>query len=342
MLDFVCISLPLHLFSSLSEVMEEIIPPVDPQIVEAELTESKFLRNTNNGHNKIFVFTAHDSPILMKEVGRLREITFRDAGGGTGKSVDVDEFDIMEVPFHQLIVWDPVEKEITGGYRFIHGRDIQCGRNGCMHSATAELFDFSNRFIHDYLPVSIELGRSFVQPNYQPLVNFRKGMYALDNLWDGLGAMIIENPDVKYFFGKMTMYPDYNRTARDIVLFFLRKYFPDTESLMIPRERVICESPDSVLSGIFTGRTYEENYKILIHEVKRHNQHVPPLVNAYMNLSPTMRTFGTAINHEFGEVEETGILIHIEDIYPVKKERHLKTYIQRLSSLTGLRWRRRK
>jgi len=322
--------------------MENIIDPVNKNLLEAELNESTFLRNTNNGHNKIFVFTAHDSPNLMREVGRLREITFRDAGGGTGKSVDIDEFDTMEVPFHQLIVWDPIEKEISGGYRFIHGRDIQCNFDNCIHSATAELFDFSKKFIRDYLPVSIELGRSFVQPNYQPLVNFRKGMYSLDNLWDGLGAMIIENPDVKYFFGKMTMYPDYDRTARDIVLYFLKRYFPDTETLMLPIEAVVCTTPDAVIAEMFSARTYEENYKILIHELRRHGEHVPPLVNAYMNLSPTMRTFGTAINHGFGEVEETGILIHIEDIYPRKKERHLTTYIQRLSSLKGLRWRRRR
>ena len=322
--------------------MEPIIDRIDKHLLEAELDESTFLRNTNNGHNKIYVFTAHESPNLMREVGRLREITFRDAGGGTGKSVDIDEFDTMEVPFQQLIVWDPVEKEISGGYRFIHGRDIQCARNECMHSATAELFTFSDKFTRDYLPLSIELGRSFVQPNYQPIVNFRKGMYSLDNLWDGLGAMIIENPEVKYFFGKMTMYPEYNRTARDYVLFFLQKYFPDTETLMVPNEPVIPETPDAVIAEIFSARTYEENYKILIQEVRRHGEHVPPLVNAYMNLSPTMRTFGTAINHGFGEVEETGILIHIEDIYPRKKERHLKTYIQRLSSLKGLRWRRRR
>ena len=181
--------------------MEPIIDPINKNLLEAELNESTFLRNTNNGHRKIYVFTAHDSPNLMREVGRLREITFRDAGGGTGKDVDIDEFDTMDVPFHQLIVWDPIDKEISGGYRFIHGRDIQCQSGDCVHSATAELFDFSNRFMRDYLPVSIELGRSFVQPNYQPTFNFRKGMYSLDNLWDGLGAMIIENPDVKYCTG---------------------------------------------------------------------------------------------------------------------------------------------
>ncbi|HNW74031.1 MAG TPA: GNAT family N-acetyltransferase [Bacteroidales bacterium] len=322
--------------------MEPIIDPVDKRILEAELTESMFLRNTNNGHNKIFVFNAHDAPNLMCELGRLREISFRDAGGGTGKSLDIDEFDTMEIPFHQLIVWDPVEMEIIGGYRFIHGRDIVCEQKGCVHSATAELFDFSNRFIHDLLPDSIELGRSFVQPNYQPLVNFRKGMYSLDNLWDGLGAMIIENPDVKYFFGKMTMYPQYNKEARDIVQFFLRKYFPDNETLMTPREPIVKVTPDAMISEIFSGVTYEENYRRLIQEVKRRGEFVPPLVNAYMNLSPTMRTFGTAINHGFGDVEETGILININDIYPRKKERHLKTYIQRLSALKGLRWRRRR
>ncbi len=321
--------------------MDPIIPPLDKELLEAELSEITFLRNTNNGHNKIFVFTAQEAPNLMKEVGRLREITFRDAGGGTGKSVDIDEFDTMDIPFQQLIVWDPLDREITGGYRFIHGKDINCKGSGCFRSATAELFSFTQHFVRVYLPVSIELGRSFVQPAYQPLINFRKGMYSLDNLWDGLGAMIIENPDVRYFFGKMTMYPDYNRYARDCVLYFLRRYFPDKETLMIPKEAVKTETSDPVFAALFNAMTYEENYKILVQEVRRHGENVPPLVNAYMNLSPTMRTFGTAVNHGFGEVEETGILISIGEIYPKKKERHLTTYIQKLASLKGLRWRRR-
>lgn len=322
--------------------MEEIIQPIDPELLESELTESKFIRNTNNGHNQIYIFTAHDSPNLMLELGRLREITFRDAGGGTGKSVDIDNFDTDHAPFHQLIVWNPREKEIVGGYRFIHGKDIPCTPSGCISSATAELFHFTDKFIRDYLPGSIELGRSFVQPAYQPTFNLRKGMYSLDNLWDGLGAMIIDNPDVNYFFGKMTMYPDYHKTARDIILYFLNTFFPDHEKLMIPVEPIQPETPAETLSAIFTAPTFEENYKILVQTIRKYNENIPPLVNAYMNLSPTMMTFGTAINHEFGEVEETGILIHIGDIYPQKKERHLKTYIQRLSSWRNIRWRRKK
>lgn len=322
--------------------MEPIIDPVDPQLLQEELTEQKFVRNTNNGYNKIYIFSAHDSPNLMRELGRLREITFRDSGGGTGKEVDIDEYDIMSVPFHQLIVWDPVDQQIVGGYRFVHGKDLPFDEKGKLISATAELFDFSPRFLRDYLSESIELGRSFVQPNYQPTYNFRKGMYSLDNLWDGLGAMIIDNPDVKYFFGKMTMYPQYNRTARDIVLRFLQIYFPDPEHLMRPVYPVVPETSEEMLSNVFTGATFEENYKILVQTVRKYKENVPPLVNAYMNLSPTMRTFGTSMNPFFGDVEETGILIHINDIYPRKKERHLKTYIERLSTLRNIRWRRKK
>jgi hypothetical protein len=278
----------------------------------------------------------------MRELGRLREITFRDAGGGTGKGLDIDEFDTADPPFHQLIVFNPTYKEIVGGYRFIHGNDIPCGKEGCLNSPTAELFHFSDKFIKEYIPNSIELGRSFVQPAYQPTVNFKKGMYSLDNLWDGLGAIVIENPDVKYFFGKMTMYPQYDQTARDIVLYFLMKYFPDHEGLAKPREPVIQETDPKFMDDLFTGTTFEENYKILVQQVRKHNENVPPLVNAYMNLSHTMRTFGTAINRNFGDVEETGILINIDDIYPRKKERHLKSYIRRISSLRNLKLRRKK
>jgi hypothetical protein len=322
--------------------MEPIIDPVNRALLEEELAEAHFVRNTNNGHNKIYIFTAHSAPNLMHEVGRLREDTFRDAGGGTGKSIDIDEYDTADKPCVQLIVWDPIEKEIVGGYRFIHGKNIPYTKKGELNSATAELFNYSDHFIRDYLPVSIELGRSFVQPEYQPTVNLKRGMYSLDNLWDGLGAMVVDNSDIQYFFGKMTMYPDYNRVARDAILYFLKTNFPDHEQLMTPKEEVKPETDENYLKGLFTGADYKENYKILVHEIRGHNEGIPPLVNAYMNLSPTMITFGTAINHGFGDVEETGILIKIPDIYPMKKERHLRTYMRRFSSWTSIKLRRKR
>ncbi len=306
--------------------METIISPIDRKLLETELTKDRFIRKTNNGNSSIYIFSSNDSPNLMKEVGRLREITFRDAGGGTGKSVDIDEFDEGEKAFRQLIVWNPFDQEIVGGYRITEGKNIRVEEDGTVHSPTAELFRFSKKFIKDYLPVSIELGRSFVQPNYQPQYNLRKGMYSLDNLWDGLGAIVIDHPDVKYLFGKVTMYPHYDPLARDLILYFMKKFFPDHEHLLVPVESLPILTDEKVLDSIFTGCNYDENYKILVQKVRKLNENIPPLVNAYMNLSSTMKTFGTALNRGFGDVEETGIIITVKDILDIKKDRHISTY----------------
>lgn len=306
--------------------MPSTMQPVDRALLEAELTENKFVRKTNNGNNLIYIFDYKDSPNLMQELGRLREITFKDSGGGTGNVVDIDEFDLGEKPFRQLIVWNPEDKEIVGGYRFARGDSFNFDEKGEVLSPTAELFTFSKKFIKDYLPWSIELGRSFVQPNYQPQFNLRKGMYSLDNLWDGLGAIVIDNPGYKYLFGKVTMYPHYDYFARDLVLFFLQKFFPDPDNLLIPRESLPLRHDKIFLESIFTGSTYEDNYKILVQQVRTKNENVPPLVNAYMSLSRTMKTFGTALNRGFGNVEETGIIVTISDIYEFKIDRHIATY----------------
>ncbi len=305
--------------------MKKIIEPVEKSILESELTDDKFLRTTNNGNNEIYIVTAHNSPNVMREIGRLREISFRDAGGGTGLPEDIDEFDTMENPYKQLIVWDPKDKEIVGGYRFIHCQDVEI-KDGQPQLATTELFMFSNKFLKEYLPYTIELGRSFVQPNYQPTFNLRKGMFSLDNLWDGLGAIIIEHPELKYYFGKFTMYPRFNIKARDMILYFLSMYFPDHDNLVIPHEPIELAIDTELLEHLFYGKNYKENYKILVQEVRTLKENIPPLVNAYMNLSSSMKYSGTAINHHFGEVEESAILLSIDDIYDIKKERHISTY----------------
>ncbi len=306
--------------------METIIPPVDKSILEKELTKDLFVRNANNGNNQIFVFVHDQAPNVMRELGRLREMTFREAGGGTGKSMDIDSYDTSDSPFRQLIVWDPEDKEIVGGYRFILGSDVLIGKDGQPISATSKLFKFSNQFIKEYWPVTVELGRSFVQPIYQPTINLRKGMYSLDNLWDGLGTIVIDHPEVKFLFGKITMYPDYDTFARDLILYFMKIYFPDDEDLVVPRKPLQLETREKVLKSIFTGANYDENYRILTQKVRSLKENIPPLVNAYMNLSGSMKVFGTSINPAFGNVEETAIIITIADIYDYKKDRHISTY----------------
>lgn len=308
--------------------METIIPAVDKKILLKELNEDRFLRHTNNGNNEIYIISEIDSPNVIREIGRLREITFRDAGGGTGLDIDIDEYDSGEHPFLQMILWDPREKEIMGGYRYIHCNDLEVTSDGKVSSPTAALFNYSAKFIKEYFPQTIELGRSFVQPLYQPHYNLRRGMYALDNLWDGIAALLVENKDVEYLFGKVTMYPSFDRLARDMILFFMHKYFPDPEKLIMPIESLKLTTTDKMLNTIFTGCNYQEDYKLLVNKVRKLGENIPPLFNAYMNLSATMKTFGTARNDHFGHVEETGILVTVDDIFDIKKERHFETYDQ--------------
>lgn len=303
--------------------MQEIIDPIDRGLIEMELTRDKFVKNTNSGGNAIYIVSYHTAPNVTREIGRLRELTFRDAGGGTGLDCDLDEFDIDEEnPFKQLLVWDPREKEIIGGYRFIHGKTLKRDKEGKINTPTSELFNLSEQFIAEYLPYTIELGRSYVQPMYQPTVNLRKGMYALDNIWNGLGAILIQNPDVKYYFGKITMYPHFNVEARDLILFFMRKYFGDKNKLVYPYIPLETKTSETFMSEIFDGGSYEKDYKILVQQVRQRHENIPPLVNTYMNLSATMLFFGTSLNPGFGEVEESGILVTVDDIYDFKKERH--------------------
>ncbi len=306
--------------------MEKIIPPVEREVLEAELSPDKMIRVTNNGNNQIYIVNHFNSPNVTREIGRLREITFRDAGGGTGLDCDLDHFDTCENPFEQLIVWNPDDREIIGGYRFLHCKFLKKGEDGEFHTPTFKIFRYSEGFVTEYLPHTIELGRSFVQPAYQPINNIRKGLYSLDNIWDGLGALLLMYPDTQYFFGKITMYPDFNRKARDLILTFMQKYFGDNDNLVYPVVPLPIDTDPDFLEKAFPHGVYEKDYKVLIQLVRGLGENIPPLVNAYMNLSSTMKYFGTAINDEFGAVEESGIILTIRDIYEMKIERHLTVY----------------
>ena len=309
---------------------QPIISAIDRQLIKAELTQERFLRTTNKAGNEIYIINAHNSPNTMREIGRLREIAFRAAGGGTGCEVDIDHFDTMENPCEQLIVWNPDAEEIIGGYRFILGEDIEYDAKGQPHIATSHLFHFSKKFIDNYMPYTIELGRSFVAVEYQSSQAGAKSLYALDNLWDGLGALTVKYPQIKYFFGKFTMYPSFNTTGRDMILFYLKRHFGDKQKLVTPHKPLKLESKLTLLQRLFPLKAVKENYKILNREVRALGENIPPLVNAYMNLSATMKVFGTAINDEFGDVEETGILITIKDIYEEKRNRHIVSYVESL------------
>lgn len=308
---------------------QRIIDPVDVDLIEAELTPERFLRDTNKAGNKIYVVDAHCAPNTMREIGRLREIAFRLAGGGTGKDCDIDEFDTMDPPCKQLIVWEPESRLILGGYRFICGGDIRIDEHGRPRIATSHMFNFSDKFLNDYLPYTLELGRSFVRPEYQSSRAGAKALYVLDNLWDGLGSLTVVCPDIRYLFGKVTMYPSYIQACRDMILYFMHKHFPDHDKLVTPITALKTDYEEADMAKLFTQDDFKADYKILNSEVHKYGLSIPPLVNAYMSLSPTMRMFGTAINDEFGNVEESGILLAVSEILEEKKRRHIESFTRK-------------
>ncbi|MBQ7471504.1 MAG: GNAT family N-acetyltransferase [Prevotella sp.] len=307
---------------------QEIIQPVSKELLKSELTPDKQLRMTNKSHNKIYIITAHNAPNVMREIGRLREIAFRDAGGGTGKEMDIDEFDTCENCYKQLIVWNPEAEDIIGGYRYLYGSDWEMDEHGQPKLATSHMFHFSEKFLREYMPYTVELGRSFVSLPYQSTRMGTKSLFALDNLWDGLGALTVINPKVRYFFGKVTMYPSYIRRGRDMILYFLKKHFDDKENLIVPMKPLKIEEDPKELEALFCEKNFKDDYRILNREIRKLGLNIPPLVNAYMSLSPTMKLFGTAINYGFGDVEETGILIAMDEVLEEKRVRHIDSFIK--------------
>lgn len=313
--------------------MKEIIPPVDRTLLKRELSKERFVRPTNKAGNEIYDVTAHNSPNIMREIGRLREMAFRSGGGGTGEEIDIDSFDTMATPYHQLIVWDPEAEEIIGGYRYLKGTEITMdSESGEPNWVSSHMFHFSDTFVKEYLCDTIELGRAFVQPMYQTAAMKSKGLFALDNLWDGLGAIVYQNSSVKYLIGKVTIYREFNELARELIYAYFFRYFPDNDNLITAIKPLpISENARNMAKQLFKGDSQSENYKRLQKAVRELGEHIPPLINAYVGLSSTMKTFGCGVNFEFGDVYETGIMITIPDLFEEKRKRYIDPYIEYLN-----------
>ena len=314
--------------------MKAVINPIDRAIIKKELTEDKFLRPTNKAGNHIYIITAHDSPNVMLEIGRLRELSFRSGGGGTGEEIDTDKYDYMENPYRQLVVWDPDNEEIIGGYRFLPGSEVNLYENGQPKFVMSHLFIFNEKFINEYMPYTIELGRAFVQPDYQTTKMGMKSLFALDNLWDGLGALIHTVKDAKYFIGKVTIYHNYPLQARELIYEYLSKHFPDPDGLIIPKKPVgVSKENVKLAKKVLTEKKPDDDYKLLIKSVRAIGENIPPMFNAYIGLTDTMRIFGTILDHDFGSVYETGMMVTMDDLHESKKLRYVQPYLDYLRKL---------
>ncbi len=306
--------------------MKTIIDPVPVELLKAELTPAKKLEDTNKGHNELYIVTWQDSPHVVTEIGRLRELVFREAGGSTGNAIDLDEYDKMENPYKQLIVWDPDKEEIIGGYRFFFGADAVFDEKGQLVLASSHQFHFSQHFIDTYLPYVIELGRNFVVPSQSGV----RSIFALDNLWDGLVAIIMKHPDLLYFFGKITIYPSYDKITRDLIYHFLWKHFGDKEELVRPwdDQAILPASDPALMDLVIHQEDPAEDYKLLKGAARMRGVNVPPNMTAYLSITSQMMMFGTAVNRLMHDIEDTAVLMPFDAIYHEKKRRHIGAYLR--------------
>ena len=289
--------------------------------------EGHLLRPSNKADNLIYDITAHECPNVMREIARLREISYREGGGSTGNEMDMDDMDTMARPYHQLIVWDPENRQIVGGYRYLLGSEAEI-RDGQPYITSAHLFHYSERFIREFLPYSVEFGRAFVQPMYQKREMGVKALFALDNIWDGIGALLYNHPEIRYLFGKVTIYPDYNATARELIYNYLDRFHRGDCTLFAPYH----EEKVQAIPTPFEGDDLDQNYHLLQHAVREQGTVIPPMFTAYLNITDHLMFMGNAINDELSNVYETGIMVSMDTVYAEKKERYMAPYEQWLQS----------
>ena len=305
-------------------MLPPIIEPIDVALLKSELNEKTFIRNTIRGNNEIYVVNNETAPNVLKEIGRLREVAFRAVGGGSGTPCDLDHFDIEDKACFQLVVWNPEADEIIGGYRFTKWALASFHENGQPYVNTEHLFDFSQKFLDEYFPYCLEMARAFVQPKYQSAQMGRKALFALDNLWDGIGALVASDPSVRYLAGKVTIYSSSPELSRKAMVYYLDKFFGDREGLITSKNPERWTEEQAVMfDEMFTGATVKENYQILNNFVKSMGDTIPPLIHSYIGLSDTMKTFGTTFDPDFGDCYDTAMMITVADIYKEKFSRYI-------------------
>lgn len=318
--------------------MKKIIAPIDPQLMKQELTEDLFFCEAAHGNAKVYLLDNLTAPNVMKEIGRLREMAFRQGGGGTGEPMDLDRFDLDPSlgGYKQILLWDPERDSIIGGYRFVCCRNCQMDSEGQPIMPSSHLFTFSQRFLKHEFRNTIELSRSFISPEYQSTGDgLRQSVFALDNLLDAI-SKLPHMLHIKYFFGKMTIYRSFPQECLDMLQYFLHKYFPPRgKDSWLTAKQPIPFPAEGSMDDIFNGGDFANDYRILKDRLKQFDARIPPMINTYMNLSNTMQYFGGGFNDEFGDVIECGAIVKHQDIL---KERFKKVIdLRKLHHLRKLR-----
>jgi len=250
-----------------------VIHPVDPKKIKKQLLNAKILIDVN-GKKKVYLLQGDKIfPDVIKEIARLREITFRKVGEGSGLKLDTDLYDTY---YDHLVLWDEEALEIIGAYRLGLGDDIlqKFGPRG-FYSST--LFNFSQQFNY-HLPYSIELGRSFIQAKYW-------NSTALDTLWMGIGKFLADHPKIQFLFGPVSLSNAIPQDAKELIVFFYRKWYGGSNNLVTAKSRFrISEQREKTLSELFSSNDYREEIKLIKQNLRFYGVSIPALYKQYTEL----------------------------------------------------------
>lgn len=288
-----------------------IIHPVGKKILKDELNEAQLLGITKD-QMSIYITYGEDSPNVMKEISRLREITFRKVGEGTGAKQDTDTYDKY---YKHLILWDEKNLEIAGSYRIGECRQIISNLGaGCLYNAS--MYKFSDKLLQA-LESSIELGRSFVQQKY-----WRSP--ALDYLWQGIGAFLKLNPNIRILFGAVSISDSFPDDAKNLIVAYYTKWFSSETRLAEANNRfIIPEQAKRDADSIFIGGGYEEDFRILKKELRIYGYSVPVLFRKYTELceygGAKFLDFG--VDKDFSTVDGL-IMIDLKMLHEDKRKRY--------------------
>ncbi|WP_427500562.1 lysophospholipid acyltransferase family protein [Methylomonas sp. MED-D] len=298
---------------ALFDTVATVVHPSDTKAIKKALFQARLLGETRDG-KKIFLYEFRDDCPVMREIARLRELTFRTVEEGTGLALDLDKFDVY---YSHIVLWDDNDLEIVGAYRVGDGPRI-LANHGVEGFYSQTLFDLKSEFA-DYLPNSLELGRSFVQPRYW-------GQHSLEYLWYGIGAYLRERPDIKYLFGPVSISNAYPYAAKELIVGFYRQQFGATLPHAIARMPfTISETGQNFAAAEFAG-DYSTSFKILNSELKKLGVKVPTLYKQYVELCVDngCHFIDFNIDPDFNNCIDSLIMVEVDKIAPKKRQRYIE------------------
>ncbi|TLP41099.1 GNAT family N-acyltransferase [Arcobacter arenosus] len=286
-------------------------PQKKDQLIK-ELKKSQLIGETKDG-KKIYLYDYEDDSIVLKELGRLRELSFRKVGEGINKKRDTDKYDIY---YQHIILWDENDLEIVGSYRIGNG-DFINKNIGIKGFYSNSLFKYNKRF-DKYLNDSIELGRSFVQPKYW-------GTRALDYLWYGIGAYLRANPQIKYMFGPVSISGTFPSSAKDMMIFYYSHYFSNDKELVESKLPYQYSSHIQDLKDMFVLDDKKEDFKRLKSTLSNMGVAVPTLFKQYADICEDggVKFLGFNVDTDFSDCVDGFILVDVEQIKPSARKRYI-------------------